>query len=57
MIDRILSISFISALPHDEQKRVESDLRALIAGTPELAGKEMVSFPYETVAYCCTKLT
>jgi SAM-dependent methyltransferase len=56
VIDRILSISFISALPPDVQKRVENDLRALIAGTPELAGKEMVSFPYETVAYCCTKL-
>jgi len=56
IVDRTMSVSFISALPKESQKKVESDLKALIAKTPELAGKDMVGFPYQTLAFCCTKV-
>lgn len=55
IVDRMLSVSFIAALPPDEQERVAAQARAVIAGTPELAGQASVTFPYTTVAYCCEK--
>lgn len=57
IIDRILSVSFIAALGRTEQKKLASEMRQLIATSPELAGKSSVSFPYETVAFSCAKLT
>ncbi len=57
IIDRIFSVSFIAALGEAEQKKVNSEMRQLIAASPELAGKSSVSFPYETVAFSCAKLT
>ena len=48
IVDRTLSTSFISALPADQRHPVETQVRALIAATPELAGGE-VSVPYETL--------
>lgn len=57
IIDRILSVSFIAALGRTEQKKLDSEMRQLIATSPELAGKSSVSFPYETVAFSCAKLT
>jgi hypothetical protein len=36
--------------------RVEEAVRALIAATPELAGRERVSFPYLTIACSCRRL-
>jgi SAM-dependent methyltransferase len=56
IVDRILSVSFIAALPRDEQERVRSQIRELIATSPELAGKARVTFPYKTAAFVCTKL-
>jgi SAM-dependent methyltransferase len=55
IVHRILSVSFIAALPPDEQKQVRAELRELIATTPELAGKAQVTFPYETLAVVCNK--
>jgi SAM-dependent methyltransferase len=56
IVDRILSVSFIAALPRDERERVKAQLREVIATSPELAGKAQVTFPYETLACVCTKL-
>ena len=55
IVDRILSVSFMAALPPDEQERVKAELREVIATSPELAGKSQVTFPYETLAVVCNK--
>lgn len=55
IVDRTLSVSFIAALPAEERARVEERLHALIAGHPDLRGRETVAFPYRTHAYGCTK--
>lgn len=55
ILDRFLSVSFIAALPGDERARVESRMRALITATPELAGRDIVEMPYETVAHCARR--
>ncbi len=55
IVDRVLSISFIAALPLAQQQLIETRIGDLIAATPSLAGKDEVTFPYETVAHSCTK--
>jgi SAM-dependent methyltransferase len=57
IVDRILSVSFMAALPIEDRERVTSQLREVIAAYPELAGKAEVTFPYETLACVCTKRT
>jgi SAM-dependent methyltransferase len=56
IVDRTLSTSYIAALPPAEQVAVAGQVRALIAETPELAGKAEVTFPYVTAMYCCRKM-
>jgi SAM-dependent methyltransferase len=56
IIDRIRSTSFIAALPADEEAKVVAQLRALIATTPTLAGKDVVSVPYTTAAFWAEKI-
>jgi SAM-dependent methyltransferase len=53
IVDRALSVSFIAALPQAEQDEIAEKIRALIAATPELAGKAEVTFPYRTAAFSC----
>jgi SAM-dependent methyltransferase len=55
IIDRVLSVSFMAALPPAEQQRVSEEMQAVIAGDPELAGKAEVTFPYKTLACVCHK--
>ena len=55
IVDRVLSVSFMAALPIEERERVTSQLREVIAAYPDLAGKAEVTFPYETLACFCTK--
>jgi len=57
VVDRVMSVSFIASLARDEQERVEAQVRQLIATAPELRGKDMVTFPYDTVAFSCTKIS
>ena len=52
---RVLSTSFIADLPPQEQDRVTREVRALIEATPELAGRDEVSFPYTTSAFAWRK--
>jgi SAM-dependent methyltransferase len=51
IVDRTLSVSFIAALPATERARVAAAVRALIARTPDLAGRSTVAFPYVTTAF------
>ena len=50
IVDRFLSVSFIAALPADEQARVRAQIEALIASHPALRGREVLRFPYQTRA-------
>jgi SAM-dependent methyltransferase len=56
IIDRALSVSFIAALPKDEQAALVARIRKFIDSEPDLAGKPQVSFPYVTLAYAATRL-
>ncbi len=55
IVQRILSVSFIAALPPEEKERVTAQLRQVVATYPELAGKAQVTFPYETLAFVANK--
>jgi SAM-dependent methyltransferase len=56
IVDRVLSTSFIAALPASERDRVAARIWDLIAATPELARKSEVAYPYWTQAYSCRRL-
>jgi SAM-dependent methyltransferase len=56
IIDRVLSTSFIAALPADEQQRVRMRLEDLIATHPSLRGKAEVRMPYTTRAFVGVRL-
>lgn len=56
IVRRIGSISFIAALPDDQRAALMSDVRQLIAEDPELAGRDIVSVPYHTVAVHTVKI-
>ncbi len=49
IVDRALSTSFNAALSEEKRAAVAERLRAFIAATPELAGREEVSLPYDTL--------
>ena len=51
IVDRFMSVSFIAALPADEQARVRAQIEALIASHPALRGREGLRFPYQTRAF------
>lgn len=55
IVNRVRSTSFIAALPADEEAKVTERVRALIARTPALAGKDTVTLPYVTFAYSARK--
>jgi SAM-dependent methyltransferase len=51
IVDRMLSVSFIGALPDEDRRKVEAQLRHLIEDHPSLVGRQEVAFPYRTHAY------
>jgi len=53
IVDRVASVSFIAALDERSRTSVLTEVRALIAATPELAGRASVNMPYVTRAYWC----
>lgn len=55
IVKRILSSSFIAALPQDQREQLADQLRHLIATHPDLAGQDPVTFPYDTAAFHCLK--
>ncbi|KJK21849.1 SAM-dependent methyltransferase [Burkholderiaceae bacterium 16] len=56
VVDRVMSVSFIASLPPAQQDAVRARLQAVIDGSPALAGKPSVAFPYRTEAYSCQRL-
>jgi len=56
IVDRVASVSFISALDEATRLRVLQDVRSLIAATPALADQGTVRMPYVTRAYWCRKI-
>jgi SAM-dependent methyltransferase len=56
IMDRILSVSFIAALPAAEKATVTAQLQHLIDTHPALKGRDTVAFAYQTQAYACRRL-
>jgi SAM-dependent methyltransferase len=56
IVDRLLSVSFISSLPDSERETVATKLRNLIATDPALSGKTEIAVPYTTFAFTTEKL-
>jgi SAM-dependent methyltransferase len=56
ILDRVLSVSFIAALPATERDRVAAQLESLIATHRELRDRPAIAFPYVTRAYACTRV-
>jgi SAM-dependent methyltransferase len=56
IVDRFLSVSFIAALPDTERTNVGQQLTQLIATHPQIKGREIIAFPYQTHAYCCDRV-
>jgi hypothetical protein len=56
ILNRVRSTSFIAALAADEREQIDSEVKALIADEPLLAGKDVVTVPYETAAFYVEKL-
>lgn len=56
VVDRIGSISFISALPELQRNEVLNQVRNLVSTHPETKGRTEVKLPYRTDVYWCEKL-
>lgn len=56
IVNRVKSVSFIAALSADEQDDIARRIRALIAAEPELAGRDIVTLPYDTAAFVAQKI-
>ena len=55
IVDRFMSVSFIAVLPEADNSRVRSALEQLGASHPALRGRDVVSFPYRTLAFHCVR--
>jgi SAM-dependent methyltransferase len=55
VVDRVLSISFVAALPDDERLGVADGVRLLLASDPATAAREEIVFPYRTDVWICRR--
>lgn len=55
LVNRVTSISFISALPEEKRKEVVASVRKLANEHPDLRGKMNIEIPYRTDVYWCSK--
>jgi SAM-dependent methyltransferase len=55
IFNRVRSTSFIAALPEEQRAKVDEQIRAMIAGEPELRGRDVVTVPYETAVFVAVK--
>ena len=55
IVDRIMSVSFVAALPVGEKTQVIEKLEALIAAHPDLKGRDTIEVPYQTIAFHCAR--
>jgi predicted adenylyl cyclase CyaB len=51
VVDRVVSISFIAALPAPERERVAEEVRELLRTHPQTQNRETIEFPYRTDVY------
>jgi SAM-dependent methyltransferase len=51
LVARVMSVSFVAALPPARRATIEAELRRLVADEPSLAGRDTIVFPYSTEAY------
>ncbi|CAH2771766.1 MAG: SAM-dependent methyltransferase [uncultured Caballeronia sp.] len=56
IVNRVRSTSFVAALSADEREKIDNEVHALIASEPLLAGKDVVTVPYETAGFYVEKL-
>jgi ubiquinone/menaquinone biosynthesis C-methylase UbiE len=57
VVDRIMSVSFIAALPPGQRAEVERRIRRLVNAYPDLSGQSDVRFPYRTLVAWTNKST
>lgn len=55
VVDRALSVSFISALPEKDREGVAHQVRELLASHPQTRGKTEFEIPYRTEIYWCQR--
>ncbi len=55
VLDRVNSISFISALPDTHREKVLSEVRNLVENHPNTRGLQEFRFPYRTDVYWCAR--
>lgn len=55
VLDRVQSVSFISALPDKDREGVLNRVRELLASHPQTRGKEEFEIPYRTDVYWCRR--
>ena len=51
IVDRVLSTSFIAALPQGQQEAIRQRVLDIIAANPELSGAREIEFPYIAKSY------
>jgi hypothetical protein len=56
VLDRVLSTSFIAALPGEERDRVARGVLGLLDSDEQTAGRDPLSLPYRTDVYSCERL-
>lgn len=56
IVERLLSTSFIGALPEAERNIFAARVREAIAHEPALTGKTLIDYPYLTLAYAARRL-
>jgi ubiquinone/menaquinone biosynthesis C-methylase UbiE len=56
VVARVLSVSFIAALPAEERAWVADEVRTLLAGDPATRGRSTVVLPYRTDVYWCERV-
>jgi SAM-dependent methyltransferase len=55
IVERVMSVSFIAALPDVGCRGVRETVRHLLDHHPDLAGRDEIVFPYRTDVYVCRR--
>lgn len=55
VLDRVASISFISALPESDHKSVLAQINQLLEANPVTRAKEAIDLPYRTDVFWCSR--
>jgi SAM-dependent methyltransferase len=56
VVDRVVSVSFIAALPEEERARIADEVRMLLADDPATRGRARVELPYRTDVFWCERV-